>query len=222
MTHTPFFFKRPFKPWQGNTVTKLSISALLLFNTLLWSLPVNSVRCPCNGNETVFGVLETAKLINIDKLPVDALIDTGATTTAMDARNIHMHINRQGKRWVYYDFVHKPTGKRVEKLQPVARVARIVTHKGPPAERPVVMNTIAIGQQLKHVEVSLINRSRFPQQLLIGRNFLSGTALVNSGKKYRTYALTAPIKDGFSHSFPTEKLFMNSQVASLRAPFLTL
>ena len=157
---------------------------LLLVLAMAWPLPVNSLRCPCDDNATVFGIIETAKLVNLSALKVDALIDTGATTTAMDARNIRMHINRQGKRWVYYDFIHKGTGQTVNMHQPVARVARVLTHKGPPVERAVVMNTIAIGDTLKFIEVSLINRSSFPQQLLIGRNFLKGTALVNSDKKY--------------------------------------
>ncbi|WP_461536567.1 putative ATP-dependent zinc protease [Spongorhabdus nitratireducens] len=129
-------------------------------------------------------MLETARLVNLQKLEVDALIDTGATTTSMDARNIRMYVNRQGKRWVYYDFEHKRSGKTVSMHQPVSRVAYVLTHKGPPAERAVVKNTIAIGDTLRFLEVSLINRNKFPQQLLIGRNYLTDTALVDSGAKH--------------------------------------
>lgn len=154
----------------------------LCLSSIILSPDIKASQCPCDELPTILGIIETAKLVNINGLETDALIDTGATTTAMDAKNIRMHINRKGQRWVYYDFVHKKTGRTVAMHQPVARVARIITHSGPPKERPVVMNTIDINGILKFVEVSLINRSSFPQQLLIGRNFLKGTALVDSDK----------------------------------------
>ena len=101
--------------------------------------------CNCPDDMVVFGTYESAKLENIQQLRVAALIDSGATTTALDARNIKMYVNRKGRRWVYYDFHHKPTGKRVSMHQPVSRVARIITHSGKPKERAVVMNTVSIG-----------------------------------------------------------------------------
>ncbi|OED44498.1 hypothetical protein ACH42_07285 [Endozoicomonas sp. (ex Bugula neritina AB1)] len=160
----------------------LPVIVCLLIALAMHSQKVNANRCPCDNDQPVFGIFESAKLVNIDNLIIEALIDTGATTTAMDAKNIRMHVNRQGKRWVYYDFIHKETGETISMRQPVARVARILTHKGPPTERPVVMNTIAIKGVFKFIEVSLINRSNFPQQLLIGRNFLKGAALVDSNQ----------------------------------------
>ncbi|AMO55954.1 hypothetical protein GZ77_07375 [Endozoicomonas montiporae] len=163
------------------------ISLTLLTSLLIiapWSVNEAEATCNCSNDLVVFGTYETASLVNIESLPVATLIDTGATTTALDARNIKMYINRQGKRWVYYDFHHKPSGKMVSMHQPVSRVARIITHSGSPKERAVVRNTISIGKTKRFLEVSLIDRSNFPQQLLIGRNFLNRTALVNSGKSY--------------------------------------
>ena len=133
---------------------------------------------------TVFGIYETATLENIQNLKVIALVDSGATTTALDARNIKMHIDRQGHRWVYYDFRHKTTGKIVSMHQSVTRVARVITHSGKPKERAVVMNEVSIGSVSKFIEMSLINRSNFPQQLLIGRNYLIKTAMVDSGRSF--------------------------------------
>ncbi|MGI9277742.1 MAG: ATP-dependent zinc protease family protein [Endozoicomonas sp.] len=144
---------------------------------------VSASGCKC-GKMAVLGVYETARLENIKKLKVKALIDSGATTTAMDARNIRMYVNRKGRRWVYYDFRHKSSGKTVSMHQPVSRVARVITHSGSPTERAVVKNTVSIGKLTRFVEMSLINRSNFPQQLLIGRNFLSRVALIDSGKSH--------------------------------------
>ena len=132
----------------------------------------------------VLGVYETATLDNIQRLKVAALIDSGATTTALDARNIKIYMNRRGKRWVYYDFRHKPSGRTVSMHQPVSRIARVITHSGSPTERAVVQNTVSIGKTRRFLEMTLINRSSFPQQLLIGRNYLTNTALVDSGQSY--------------------------------------
>lgn len=132
----------------------------------------------------VFGAYETATLNSLDQLKVNTLVDSGAMTTALDARNIKMHVNRQGERWVYYDFFHKPSAKKVSMHQPVSRVTRVITHSGIPTARPVVISTISVGKTQRSVEISLINRSNFPQQLLIGRNYLRETALIDSGRTY--------------------------------------
>lgn len=121
---------------------------------------------------------------SIGQLKVETLVDSGATTTALDAKNIRMHVNRLGQRWVYFDFVHKPSGKTVAMHQPVSRVVRIITHSGPPKARAVVRGTISVGRIERTVEMSLINRNNFPQQLLLGRNFLKNTALIDSGSKF--------------------------------------
>ena len=160
----------------------------IVFTALLGTAQLMSARalasCNCPKGVVVFGTYEKATLENIQQLQVSALVDSGATTTALDARNIKMYVNRQGRRWVYYDFHHKPTGKTVSMHQPVSRVARVITHSGKPKERAVIMNTVSIGSTNKFIEMSLINRSNFPQQLLIGRNYLSDTALIDSGRSF--------------------------------------
>ncbi|MFK0570143.1 RimK/LysX family protein [Endozoicomonas sp.] len=139
--------------------------------------------CTTEGRP-LFGYLEKATLVNISQQKVDSLVDSGATTTALDARNIRMHVKRNGSRWVHYEFIHKKSGQKTAMHQPVSRVARIITHKGAPSERAVVRNTIKVGNIIRFVDTSLIGRSNFPQQLLIGRNFLKDTALIDSGVKF--------------------------------------
>lgn len=152
----------------------------LLLVVAAFSSPAGACQCSL----PVFGAYEVATLHSIERLRVETLVDSGATTTALDAKNIRMHVNRLGQRWVYYDFVHRSTGKTVAMHQPVSRVVRIITHSGPPTARPVVKGTIGVGGILRNVEMSLINRSNFPQQLLIGRNYLKNTALIDSGSRY--------------------------------------
>ena len=167
-------------------LTKLIWATILLLITQLSILSMNRAfaACDCSNAMVIFGKYEIASLDNIQQLKVKTLIDSGATTTALDARSIKMYVNRKGRRWVYYDFYHKPTGKTVSMHQRVSRVARVITHSGKPSERAVVKNAVSIGSTKHFVEMSLINRSNFPQQLLIGRNYLAGTALIDSGKSF--------------------------------------
>ena len=151
---------------------------------LLLVISFSADACECTRELPVFGAYEFATLHSIGQLKVETLVDSGATTTALDAKNIKMHVNRLGQRWVYYDFVHKPTGKTVAMHQRVSRVVRIITHSGPPKARAVVKGTISVGDIERTVEMSLINRNNFPQQLLLGRNYLQGTALIDSGSRY--------------------------------------
>ncbi|WP_419535064.1 RimK/LysX family protein [Endozoicomonas sp.] len=167
------------QPW-----TRLLQLSLLFFFSWMPHFASGSSQ-PCKvGGHPLFGYLENATLVNINQLQVESLVDSGATTTALDARNIRMHIKRNGARWVHYDFIHKDSGQKTPMYQPVSRVARIITHKGAPSERAVVRNTIKVGKITRFVDTSLISRSNFPQQLLIGRNFLKDTALIDSGGKY--------------------------------------
>ena len=156
---------------------KTRIQAIFLLLVITFSYSAGACQCSL----PVFGAYETATLHSIEQLQVETLVDSGATTTALDAKNIKMHINRFGQRWVYYDFIHRPTGKTVAMHQPVSRVVRIITHSGPPKARAVIKGTISVGGIERTVEMSLINRSNFPQQLLIGRNYLKNTALIDSG-----------------------------------------
>ena len=156
------------------------IKTIFLLLVIAFSYPADACQCSL----PIFGAYEIATLHSIEQLQVETLVDSGATTTALDARNIKMHINRFGQRWVYYDFVHRPSGKTVAMHQPVSRVVRIITHSGPPTARAVVKGTISVGGIERTVDMSLINRNKFPQQLLIGRNYLKNTALIDSGSRY--------------------------------------
>ena len=159
----------------------LTISTLLVvFSTYIYA----DNSCRKFNNFSVFGLEETAALSGLDGIKVNALIDSGAAITSLDARDIKMHVARNGQREVYYNFVHAISGKTVSTRQSVAKVVYIVTHSGHPKKRPIVNQTIKIGNIEKKVQVSLTSRSNFKHQLLIGRNYLAKTALVDSGRRY--------------------------------------
>ena len=112
-------------------------------------------------------------------------IDTGATTTSIDARGIRIQ-ERDGRKWVLFDLVDRENGEKVHMDKPVVRIAEIKRHGAEHQERPVVKLHLKIGDAEKYVEVSLTDRSKYDFPVLIGRNFLRGAAVVDVSRAYVT------------------------------------
>ena len=113
---------------------------------------------------------------------MNARIDTGATTSSIDARDIKP-FERDGESWVRFNLVDRETEEATEVERAVVRIASIKQHAGKDdLERPVVMMTIKIGKTKLEREFSLADRSSFDFPLLIGRNVLSGQAIVDVGR----------------------------------------
>jgi hypothetical protein len=119
------------------------------------------------------------------KMRLKGRIDTGATTTSIDARNIRVQ-DRDGRKWVLFDLVDRESGKKIHMDKPVVRIAEIKRHGAEHQERPVVKLHLKIGETEKYVEVSLTDRSKYDFPVLIGRNFLRGTAVVDVSRAYVT------------------------------------
>ena len=103
------------------------------------------------------------------KLP--ARIDTGAATSSIDARDIHVKGNT-----VEFKLFEPGEGQRV--TLPVLGWRSIRTSEGE-ARRPVVRIQVCIGPQLFFTTVSLNDRVKMEYALLIGRNTLSGRFVVD-------------------------------------------
>lgn len=109
-------------------------------------------------------------------------IDTGATTCSIHAENIK-GFERDGDKWVRFDLVD-PNGEERKTLEKrVQRVAEIKRH-GAEAQKRYVVNLHAVyagyGAEL---EFSLTDRSAYTYPLLVGRNLLRGTAMVDVSLK---------------------------------------
>ncbi len=73
----------------------------------------------------------------------------------------------------------------IEAERPVERYAEI-QKRGEEGftERPVIIMDVQIGEMTRRIEVNLIDRTGFEFPVLIGRNFLSGTTLVDVNRVY--------------------------------------
>jgi hypothetical protein len=109
-------------------------------------------------------------------------LDTGAKTSSLHAPEPE-YFNRDGKDWVRISV----TNKNIETVMvetPVVRTAKIKRHFGKGQTRPVILLDLCVGNVRKTEEVNLVDRAGMNYQLLIGRNFLKGSLLIDSGATY--------------------------------------
>jgi hypothetical protein len=113
---------------------------------------------------------------------IHAKLDTGAKTSSLHAPDPE-YITRDGEDWVRISV----TNKNIETVMveaPVVRNSKIKRHFGESQTRPVILLDLCIGDVRKTVEVNLVDRAGMNYQLLVGRNFLKGSLLIDSGATY--------------------------------------
>ena len=111
------------------------------------------------------------------KSPFSARIDTGAAGSAIDVSDIH-NFERDGEKWVSFVLVNETNGEthRFEKkVERRVAIKRINKHE----KRIVVLMDIKIGGEIVSAEFSLADREKFEYQALIGRNIISGRAIID-------------------------------------------
>ncbi|MGN1062695.1 MAG: ATP-dependent zinc protease [Alphaproteobacteria bacterium] len=125
----------------------------------------------------IIGAVEPVYFLPM-KSPLFARIDTGAESSALDAQNIRP-FEREGEKWVAFDIINRQNGAR-EHFE--KRIYRQMTIKriGQDEERISVLMTIKMGKERITAQFSLTDRSKFDYQALIGRNILTGRAIVDT------------------------------------------
>lgn len=130
----------------------------------------------------VVGEIEQVHLSPLDLL-FNARIDTGATTSSFDARNIQ-RFERDGSRWVRFDTAHPETGEDVTFERPVVRRVRVSQAISDDFERrPVVEFRFTLGGISHTAEFTLSDRSHLEFPVLIGRNILRDQMVVDVSKQ---------------------------------------
>lgn len=133
---------------------------------------------------TVIGEVEPVTIV-APKLTMPARIDTGATTSSLDAQDIKK-FERDGKPWVRFSVKDRKTGKISQLETPLARIVEIKRHGGEPQMRPVAKLKVKLGKTVLSSEFSLTDRSLFEYPILIGRNVLEGLFVVDVSRKNST------------------------------------
>ncbi|MBP5352872.1 MAG: ATP-dependent zinc protease [Alphaproteobacteria bacterium] len=111
------------------------------------------------------------------KSPFLSRIDTGAASSSLDARDIKK-FERDGNRWVSFTIVNRETGESHTFEKPINRKLRI-KRVGDDEHRITVEMDVKMGGEKFVADFSVNTRDDFDYQTLIGRNILSGRAIVD-------------------------------------------
>jgi len=129
----------------------------------------------------VIGEVEPVTLVK-SGLTLPARIDTGATTSSLDATEIK-RFERDGKKWVRFTVTDRRSGEKKEMECRLSRTVKVKRHGEESLERPVVKVKTLMGEVELVREFSLTDRGEFTYQILIGRNFLQGEFVVDVNRK---------------------------------------
>ncbi|SJN56904.1 ATP-dependent zinc protease [Vibrio ruber] len=157
---------------------------------------------PVPVNKVILGQVERVSIEPI-KQKFDARVDTGATTSSLDATDIE-EFERNGKDWVRFHLSgrseqdadkssdKKKTDDKASKEDkdnwieaPVLRYVKIRQASTSETERRAVVELwISVGSIRERTEFTLADRSHMSHPILLGREFLRDIALVDVSKKY--------------------------------------
>jgi len=147
------------------------------------------VPAPVSGPATagelglpVIGAVEWAT-VEPPALRLEALIDTGAETTTMNASNIRQ-LEKDGTRFILFDVVEPESGEVVEVEAALQRKVVIKRGDASALKRYVVRLWVSVGENRSLIDVSLTERTDAEYPLTIGRNFLTDVAIVDVSRRH--------------------------------------
>lgn len=166
---------------------------------LVWvasALPIAEVASGTSvdaDRKQIVGWLERIRILPSNEL-VRAKLDTGAKTSSIHAEEIE-RFEREGQPWVRYTLVLKETRTRVHRVRgesPVVRRVFIKEHETRPDARPVVELEFCLDGLRHRAQFSLVDRSAFFYSVLLGRDFLAGSYIVDPDATFLTGAPCDP------------------------------
>ncbi|MFK8067881.1 MAG: ATP-dependent zinc protease [Gammaproteobacteria bacterium] len=115
-----------------------------------------------------------------------AKLDTGAKTSSLHAVEIK-RFKRDDKEWVRFSTTDPEDKSNLKPIEvPLVREVKIKRHKEAAQVRPVVELTFCLDGHVYTSEFSLIDRSRFNYQVLLGRRMLQQGIIVDPSTTFTT------------------------------------
>ncbi|GJL52500.1 ATP-dependent zinc protease family protein [Candidatus Nitrospira salsa] len=131
----------------------------------------------------IVGWIEKVQILP-ENILLHAKVDTGADTSSLNVSDLS-DIVRDSERWVKFTVTTKE-GQSVNLKKPVHRYVKIKRKGAHSQRRPVVKFDLCLGNiYKKNVQVNLADRKNFKFNMLVGRNFLKRTAVVDSSETYK-------------------------------------
>jgi hypothetical protein len=158
---------------------------LLRAATLLASLLIATAHVAADEPETrsISGWVERIEILP-EGIPLKAKMDTGATTSSLNALNKEF-FRRDGKRWVAFDIIDPENPDNNVRLERrITRYVRIIRHDGNHQRRPVVTVGLCMGDIYREEEMNLVDRTELNYQALVGRNHMAGVIVVDPAETF--------------------------------------
>jgi len=133
----------------------------------------------------IIGAVEWAK-IEPSGLLVESRIDTGADTTSIHAEDIQL-VEKDGKRYVRFVLIDAVNGEELQQELRLRRRVLIKQNDGPYDRRYVVRMWVTLGKTKSRIDVNLSDRSDFKYPMLIGRNFLTDSMIVDVSRHHTLF-----------------------------------
>ena len=130
----------------------------------------------------IVGAVEWVK-VEPSNLVLESRIDTGADTTSIHAEDIQL-IEKDGRRYVQFVLLDPSNGARHPQELRLRRRVIIKQNNGPDDRRYVVRMWLTLGASRARVDVNLSDRTDFEYPLLIGRNFLTDSLIVDVSRHH--------------------------------------
>jgi len=127
------------------------------------------------------------EIVGLPALGIDAIaakVDTGASSSSIDATRIH-EVPDAPVRTVRFQ-IHLDDGRAITAQAPVhdIRTVRNPGRGGREEQRYVIRTDLSLGGESWPVEVTLARRTRMDYRMLIGREALGGRAVVDPAVAY--------------------------------------
>ncbi|UTT85061.1 ATP-dependent zinc protease [Vibrio pelagius] len=138
-----------------------------------------------NDQPTILGAIEKVTIESIQQ-KFDARVDTGATTSSLNAVDIK-EFERNGNNWVKFHLADKSQSEEDQKWieAPVVRYVKIRQSTSDETERRAVIELwVKVGKIHEKAQFTLADRSQMSHPVLLGREFIKDIALVDVSKKY--------------------------------------
>ncbi len=132
----------------------------------------------------VIGAIEPVYILPLQSA-LSARIDTGAETSSIDVNHIKP-FERDGEKWVSFNVTNPKNNETHHFEKKILREVKI-KRQNLSEERYVVLLDIKIGGILLKEQFTLANRDKFEHPVLIGRNILTGRALVDTALSNTLY-----------------------------------
>lgn len=132
----------------------------------------------------VIGWKESVDLPEWGVRHITVKVDTGARRSAIDVNNIKELGNGEVQFDIAVDRKNRSLTKTI--VANIVHNTHVRSSNGEQSERYFVETTIAIGEQTRRIELSLISRHKMTYRMLLGRKALEGMFLVDPSQAYVT------------------------------------